>query len=126
MRAVLDIIGRPILLSGRVVTLVKQCVERFKDKGLVLLFNRVTHFHPPNPRLLFRNAVLFFEARFETFQIYWNPRLRTFRSRPKILHGPCDGWSSSRAARNAQCGSRKNSRAIITASACSVRIMCSA
>jgi hypothetical protein len=40
---------------------------------------------------LFRNAMLLFKARFETFQIYWNPRLRIFRSRPKILHGPCDG-----------------------------------
>src|SRR2546430_2334431 len=97
--AVLDIVRRPILLSGRVVTLVRQCVERFKDKGVVLLFNRLTHFHPPNPRLLFRNAVLFFKARFETFQIYWNPRLRTFRSRPEILDRPRDWlvWFASRA-----------------------------
>ena len=34
--------------------------------------------------------MLFFKTRFETFQIYWNPRLRTFRSRPKILYGPRD------------------------------------
>ncbi len=43
--------------------------------------------------------MLFFKARFETLQIYWNPRLRTFRSRPKILHRPCDGlvYFASRA-----------------------------
>ena len=35
--------------------------------------------------------MLFFKARFETFQIYWDPRLRTSRGRPEILHGPCDG-----------------------------------
>jgi len=40
--------------------------------------------------------------------------------------GHAIGCSSSRAARNGQYGSRKNSRAIITASACPVRMMCSA
>jgi len=40
--------------------------------------------------------------------------------------GHAIGWSSSRAARNGQYGWRKNSRAIITASACPVRMMCSA
>jgi hypothetical protein len=39
----------------------------------------------------FRNAVLFFKARFEGLQIYGNPRLRAFRGSPKILHGPRDG-----------------------------------
>jgi DNA-binding transcriptional LysR family regulator len=38
----------------------------------------------------FRNAVLFFEARFEALQIYRNPRLRVFRGRPEILDRPCD------------------------------------
>ena len=32
--------------------------------------------------------MLFFKARFEALQIYRNPGLRTFRSRPEILHGP--------------------------------------
>src|SRR5437868_1341148 len=36
------------------------------------------------------NAVLFFEARFETLQIYRNPWLRAFRGRPEILDRPCD------------------------------------
>src|SRR5260370_1825254 len=40
---------------------------------------------------LFRNRVLFFKAQFETFQIYWNPRLRTFRCGPEILDRPRDG-----------------------------------
>src|SRR5439155_20610038 len=40
--------------------------------------------------------------------------------------GHAIGCSSSRAARNGQYGSRKNSRAIITASACPVGMMCSA
>ena len=54
-----------------------------------------------------RHTELFFEARFETLQIYRNPWLRAFRSRPKILHRPCDGWSSSRArSRNGRCGRR--------------------
>jgi hypothetical protein len=40
--------------------------------------------------------------------------------------GHAIGCSSSRATRNAQYGSRRNSRAMITASACFVRMMCSA
>ena len=35
--------------------------------------------------------MLFFKARFETLQIYWNPRLRTFGTRSEILDRPCDG-----------------------------------
>src|SRR5438552_8396236 len=37
-----------------------------------------------------RHTVLFFEARFETFQIYRDPWLRVFRGRPQILHRPRD------------------------------------
>ncbi len=32
--------------------------------------------------------MLFFEARFETLQIYRNPGLRAFRGRPEILDRP--------------------------------------
>src|SRR5258707_15106815 len=45
MGAVLDVIGRPIALSSCVVPLVEQCVERFKHKRFVLLFNRLAHRH---------------------------------------------------------------------------------
>src|SRR5207248_9188436 len=43
MRAVLDIVGRPILLSCRVVTLVKQCVESVEYQRLVSLLYCLTH-----------------------------------------------------------------------------------
>jgi len=66
-------------------------------RSAIIFFSRLTRLRSPQHNAFesgtspFRNAVLFFKARFETFQIYWNPRLRTFRSRPKILYGPCDG-----------------------------------
>ena len=40
-----------------VVTLVEHCVEWFQDKGLVLIFNRLTHFHPPKLWLSFWNLL---------------------------------------------------------------------
>src|SRR5205814_8530814 len=43
MRAVLDIVGRPILLSCRVVTLVKPCVESVEYQRLVSLLYCLTH-----------------------------------------------------------------------------------
>src|SRR5438552_12075292 len=43
VRAVLDIVRRPILLSGGVVPLVKQCVEGVEHQRFVFLFFRLTH-----------------------------------------------------------------------------------
>ena len=36
MSAMLDVAIRPIAFSSRVIALVEECVESFKDKGLVL------------------------------------------------------------------------------------------
>src|SRR6266446_2766299 len=44
MGAVLDVVGRPEAPSGCVVPFVEQGVECLKDKRLVLLLNRETHF----------------------------------------------------------------------------------
>src|SRR5207237_9701832 len=43
VRAVLDIVRRPILLSGRVVPLVKQGVEGVEHQRFVFLLYRLTH-----------------------------------------------------------------------------------
>src|ERR1700732_4966164 len=43
VRAVLDIVRRPILLSGRVVPLVKQCVEGLEDERFVFRLYRLAH-----------------------------------------------------------------------------------
>ena len=43
VRAVLNIVRRPILLSGRVVPLVKQCVEGVEHQRFVFLLYRLTH-----------------------------------------------------------------------------------
>src|SRR5438132_13548734 len=43
MSAVLDIVKRPIFLSGRVVALVKQCVEGVEYQRLIFLLNCLTH-----------------------------------------------------------------------------------
>src|SRR6059036_24285 len=47
---VLDVFGRPIALSRYVVTLVEQCVESFKDKYFVFLFNCLAHCNSPPPK----------------------------------------------------------------------------
>src|SRR5262245_9031240 len=44
MRAVLDVVGRPIPFSRLIVPLAKQCVESFEHQRFVLLFNRLVHF----------------------------------------------------------------------------------
>src|SRR5260370_22637740 len=36
VRAVLDVVRRPKLLCGSIIVLVKECVERFQNEGLVL------------------------------------------------------------------------------------------
>src|SRR6266576_632042 len=41
--AVLNVVGRPILLSGRIIPLVKQCVEGFKHERLIFLLYCLTH-----------------------------------------------------------------------------------
>jgi hypothetical protein len=44
VRAVLNVVGRPITLGGCVVALIKQCVKRFQDNRLVFGFCSLTHF----------------------------------------------------------------------------------
>src|SRR3989442_8627436 len=48
MRAVLDVVGRPIALSRSVVALVKQRIESLKNKRFIFRFNRLIHFCCPN------------------------------------------------------------------------------
>src|SRR6266849_1998896 len=43
MSAVLNVVRRPELFCGRIITLVEECVERFQDKGLVLFGRSLRH-----------------------------------------------------------------------------------
>ncbi len=43
VRAVLNVVRRPILLRGRVVALVKQCVEGLENQRFVFLLYRLTN-----------------------------------------------------------------------------------
>jgi hypothetical protein len=48
MVAVLDVVGRPEAFSGRVVSLVEQCIECFEDERLVALFELRRHIVLPS------------------------------------------------------------------------------
>src|SRR6202051_1890367 len=43
MIAVLDVVRRPESFRGRIIALVKECVERFQDEGLVLFGRSLRH-----------------------------------------------------------------------------------
>src|ERR1700694_4962022 len=43
MIAVLDVVRRPESFRGRIIALVKECVERFQDEGLVLFGSSLRH-----------------------------------------------------------------------------------
>ena len=49
MSAVLNVAGRPKLLSGVVVALIEKCFESFQDEGFVPRFNRLIHFFRKPP-----------------------------------------------------------------------------
>src|SRR5438105_11244433 len=52
MGAVLNVIGRPVALGRRIVTLIEQRVERFQDKLLVVLLYALLHRTPLLPSRL--------------------------------------------------------------------------